>query len=80
VYIGLLLRKWRPESGGRALAMGVTWLVLTVAFEFLFGHYVAHHSWSRLLHDYNIVEGRIWLLVLVWITFAPLVFYRLRKM
>jgi hypothetical protein len=29
-------------------------------FEFLVGHYVMGHPWSRLLHDYNILAGRLW--------------------
>jgi len=49
---------------------------MTVCFEFFFGHYVAGHPWSRLFHDYNILDGRIWGLLLVWITVAPYVFYR----
>ena len=60
-----------------ALAIGGIWLALTVAFEFLFGHYVMGHPWSRLFHDYNLLEGRLWVLVLVWTFIAPYVFYRL---
>jgi hypothetical protein len=55
------------------------WLTLTVAFEFLFGHYVAKLSWRRLLHDYNLFAGRLWLFVLVAITVAPSVIYRIRS-
>lgn len=53
-------------------------LRLGVAFEFLFGHYVAGHSWERLLHDYNLVAGRVWLILLVWVALAPSLFFRLR--
>lgn len=70
--------RWRMQSSGQAFTIGIIWLALTIAFEFLFGHYVMKHPWSRLLHDYNILEGRVWLLVLVWITIAPYVIYRLR--
>jgi hypothetical protein len=55
------------------------WRGLTVVFEFLFGHYVARHSWSSLLHDYNIAAGRVWVVVLIWVTIAPYIFYRLQK-
>ena len=47
-------------------------------FEFLFGHYVGKHSWSRLFHDYNILEGRLWSLVLMAIALAPYVMFRIR--
>lgn len=76
LYIGTLTYLWGFESLKQAMMIGLTWLVLTIAFEFLFGHYVAGHPWSRLLSDYNIFTGRLWLLVLVWLVMAPLLFYR----
>jgi len=76
--VWFLTGRWRIESAGQAIAIGVIWLVLTVAFEFLFGHFVVGHPWSRLLHDYDLLQGRVWVLVLVWTTIAPYVFYRLR--
>ncbi|MFZ5898149.1 MAG: hypothetical protein ACOYU7_03035 [Bacillota bacterium] len=79
LYVWAIIRFWRPESSGQAIAIGVIWLGLTVAFEFLFGHFVMGHPWSRLLHDYNILAGRLWLLVLAWVTVAPYVFYRLES-
>ena len=47
---------------------------LTVSFEFGFGRLVMKHSWERLLHDYNILEGRVWILVLLWTLLAPLAY------
>ena len=73
-YVWFLSRLWRIESSSQALTIGVIWLSLTVAFEFVFGHYVMGYPWSRLLHDYNLLDGRLWVLVLIWITVAPLVF------
>lgn len=77
VYIWIINRLWPLESTGQALKVGFIWLALTVAFEFLFGHYVAGHSWQRLFRDYNLLEGRLWLLILVWVTLAPLVFFKI---
>lgn len=74
VYVWFLSLYWRIQSATQAIAIGTMWLTLTVAFEFLFGHYVMKNPWSRLLYDYNILEGRIWILVLIWIAIAPLVF------
>ena len=76
IYIWVIIRVWRPESSRQAMLIGLIWLALTVAFEFLFGHFVMGHPWSRLLHDYNILEGRVWSVLLLWITVAPYVFYR----
>ena len=77
VFIWAVIRAWPPSSGIHALAIGFIWLVLTAAFECVFGHFVAGHSWSQLLHDYNLLEGRVWVLVLVWIALSPYFFYRL---
>ena len=55
------------------LQIGLIWLILTAAFEFLFGHFVAKLSWETLIQDYNILEGRVWLLVLAATLFAPLI-------
>ncbi|WP_340818097.1 hypothetical protein [Methanolobus sp. WCC4] len=57
--------------------VGIMWLFLTVAFEFLFGHYVAGHSWEHLLADYNILKGRVWIVVLIVTALAPSIAYRL---
>ena len=78
IYIGFVVRVWRPESATQAIAVGLLWLAMTVAFEFLFGHYVAGHSWDRLLHDYDLFAGRVWVVVLLWVTVAPCLFFRLR--
>jgi hypothetical protein len=75
-YIWALTRLWSFESPEQALTIGFIWLGLTVVFEFTFGHYVVGHSWSRLLSDYNILAGRVWIVVLIWIAIAPLLFFR----
>ena len=79
LYLWLLGLTLNITSPGQAITIGLIWLALTVAFEFLFGHYVMKHPWTRLLHDYNILKGRIWVLVLIWITIAPYVFHKFRS-
>lgn len=79
LYVWLVGLKWKIESAGQAVAIGIIWLGLTLFFEFIFGHYVMGHPWGRLLHDYNILEGRVWVLVLIFITLAPFIFYKLRS-
>ena len=79
VYIWFLFKIWRPESAQQALMIGVLWLVFTVVFEFLFGHYIAGHSWNKLLHDYNILKGRVWSLILIWVSIAPYLIYKLQE-
>ncbi len=79
LYIWILLRFWKPASTGQALTIGVMWLCLTVAFEFLFFHYVMGQPWSSIWRNYNIFAGRVWVVILMWITIAPYVFYRLQR-
>ncbi|PKO34423.1 MAG: hypothetical protein CVU34_08450 [Betaproteobacteria bacterium HGW-Betaproteobacteria-7] len=70
------LRRRPPASGGAALGIGLLWMGLTVAFEFLFFHYVGGHSWSALLANYDLAGGQLWALVLLWLLLAPSLFRR----
>jgi hypothetical protein len=79
LYVWALLRIFPPQSSRHAVAIGLLWLGLTIAFEFLFGHYVAGLPWSRLWSDYNVLAGRLWMLIPLWLAAAPVVFYRLQK-
>src|SRR5690242_7986411 len=58
--------------------IGISWFVMTVLFEFLFGRLVAHKSWGELLQAYNILAGNLWLLVLAVIAVSPYLAARLR--
>lgn len=60
----------------RLLALGAFWLCATVAFEFGFGHWVAGHSWQKLLADYDLSAGRIWVLVLLTVGLGPILLAR----
>ena len=76
VYIGFII-KWIPlASANQAMLVGLLWLVLTLAFEFGFGRYQGN-SWEKLFADYNLLKGRLWILIPVWVAIAPYVFFRL---
>ena len=75
VYSYFVFGYWNLGSQREAILVGVLWLILTLAFEFLFGHFVAKHSWEKLLRDYNIFKGRLWILILIWTAIVPLVYY-----
>jgi hypothetical protein len=81
ILFGLVIwgftRLWKIPSAQQAWTIGFIWLGMTILFEFIFGHFVVGHPWSKLLHDYNIFQGRVWILMLIWTTVAPYVFYRL---
>ena len=78
IYIHFVVTKIPPGSSLNALLIGLLWVVLTLLFEFGFGRYRGN-SWETLLHDYNLVKGRIWLLIPVWVAIAPYLFYKLRN-
>ena len=82
VLLGLVIlsfvRIYPPSSGREAVLIGLLWMALTVAFEFIFFHYVTGHAWAELLANYNVLQGRVWVVVLVWLAIAPYIFYRLR--
>jgi hypothetical protein len=40
-------------------------------------YFIMNHPWPRLFHDYDILEGRVWILFLIWIAVAPYVMYRI---
>ncbi len=67
---------WPPVSDREAWQIGLFWMVLTVAFEFLFFHYVTGHSWESLLANYDMSAGRLWPLILLWVAVAPWLFHR----
>jgi len=70
----LYVERFAQEAERRTLlAVGGLWTVLTLAFEFGFGHYVVGKSWAVLLADYDVLAGRIWILVPVTLLVAPLV-------
>jgi hypothetical protein len=68
-----------PVTIGEAWSIGLLWLVLTVAFEFLGGHYLFGNPWEKLLADYNIAQGRIWPLALLTALLAPVLTFVLRR-
>lgn len=63
---------------GALLGLGVGWTAATIAFEFGFGHFVMGHSWAKLLHDYNVFAGRVWILILLTTLLGPWLLGRMR--
>jgi hypothetical protein len=74
----LLLPWMRPLAAREAWLIGALWLVLTVAFEFLGGHYLFREPWERLLAAYDVADGQLWVLVLLTTLLAPVVVRALR--
>jgi hypothetical protein len=73
LYFIALQRRWPIPTRQQALEIGGAWVVLTVLFEFGFGHWVDGKSWDELLENYDIADGKLWLVVLAWIAVGPAV-------
>jgi hypothetical protein len=68
-----------PRSIRDALLVGLLWGALTLAFEFLVGHYVQHQPWAALLADYDVRRGRIGMIIVLIVTVvAPVSLGRVR--
>jgi len=78
IYVWVLSRHLKLQSSGQAVGVGLMWLVMTVIFETTLGRYVLGNPWSQVLRDYNVLEGRVWPLFLLWLTVSPYVFYRIK--
>ena len=61
------------------LIVGSFWLILTALFEFSFFLLVMGHPMDELLGEYDLFRGRLWLMVLATMLFAPLLAARIRK-
>jgi len=79
VVIWIFLRRHPPASARDAALIGLSWMAFTVAFEFLFFHFAGGRSWTELLANYDVLKGRVWVIVLAWIAIAPYVFFRLNR-
>jgi hypothetical protein len=66
----------RPD----AIMVGVFLTSLVLAFEFLAGHFLFGRSWGYLLADYNVLRGRIWVLVPIVTWLAPLWAWRVGRL
>jgi len=66
----------RPKE---TLVVGMIWLVLTVAFEVLFGRFVVGLSWDELLAGHNIAKGGLMPLGLLILLFSAMIASKLRE-
>jgi ABC-type uncharacterized transport system permease subunit len=77
---GLVIRKKvNLISLSDAIICSISWLLLTICFEFGFGHFVFDIPYEKLLADYNILEGRLWPLVLFFTGLMPFILRRLNN-
>jgi len=51
--------------------IGVLWMIMTICFEFLAGHYIFGNSWDKLFTDYDLFNGRVWMFVPISLILTP---------
>jgi len=59
--------------------VGLQWVLMTLLFEFLFGHYVVGRSWSDILKVFDIMKGNLFIIVLIVILFSPLLIAKIKS-
>lgn len=79
--VSLLAVPWFGRLGAAQYwLIGAFWLLLTEAFEFGFGRFVERKSWHELLRAYRLVEGNLWLVVLVVTLASPYLAAKARQL
>jgi len=63
----------------QALTIGLLWVAMSVAFEVGYFRFGVGAAWGRLIHDYNVFQGRLWLLVLLVQLVTPSLVVRRRE-
>jgi hypothetical protein len=77
--LGWISLPWiAPQTRRDAWTIGVLWVVLTLAFEFIAGHFVFGKPWRELMADYDVLHGRIWVMVLIVTLMTPIVAFTKR--
>ncbi len=51
--------------------VGLLWVVLTLSFEFLFGHFVVGKPWHEIMQVFNIRKGDLFIIVLFITAISP---------
>jgi hypothetical protein len=69
--------RWARPGGAAAWAIGCFWVVLTLAFEIGFFHFVMGKPTAELAADFNILRGHLWPLVLLTELVGPAAALRL---
>jgi len=64
---------WISARSARTLLLvGLTWVGLTVVYEFVLGRFVFHQSWTEIASDFDLLHGRLLPIGLLLLLFSPL--------
>lgn len=79
LIIYFFIKNIRIKETKTLLGIGIFWVVITIIFEFIFGHYIMGHPWQKLFADYNLLNGRLWVLVLINNIVSTIISGRIKK-
>lgn len=69
---------WGALTAKQCWSIGAFWLLLTLAFEFVFGRFVQGRTLSELMEAYSFAGGNLWSLVLLFVFVSPRLAARIR--
>lgn len=75
-YFRFLAGVWPLQSAAQAWLIGGLWFLMTEAFEFGMGYFIAGESWDTLLQAYNVAAGQVWVFIPLWVLVGPYVVFR----
>ncbi len=77
--IATIFVRWLNISNvTQSIGVGVLWMLLTVLFEVSLGRLAFGYSWAQIAADYDLRQGRLMLLGLLLLLFAPLIATKIR--
>jgi len=60
------------------ILIGIFWVVFTLSFEFLFGHFVVGKPWKEIMQIFNIQNGDLFIIVLFITAVSPWISAKIR--
>jgi hypothetical protein len=78
-YFRFLASIWPIGTATQAWIIGDVWFLMTEAFEFGMGWFIAGESWDKLFQAYNVFAGQVWIFIPLWVLVGPYVFFRYVK-
>lgn len=78
IYFYLIFKKYPIQSMNQSFKIGLLWMVLTLIFEFGFSFY-SGLTLKEILSEYNVLHGKTWILIPLWLFIAPRIYYSLLK-
>jgi hypothetical protein len=72
---------YRLIAGRRKLTyllIGLQWVLMTLSFEFVSGHFVAGKPWPEIFRVFNLMQGDLFIVVLAVSLVSPLLVAKIR--